>query len=110
MEQNATNQKQSKYTPVGEYKWYQETSISFGRNKRDEMETQNMKRNRLLRKYKIEKEENLNQVTEELKQKVSSKTQRFFRYRKNKTITIKIKCLQQNARNFTAFSDRKILM
>jgi hypothetical protein len=36
--------------------------------------------------------------------------QRFLNTGKDKTITIKIKCLKQNARNFTTFSDRKILM
>jgi len=49
--------------------------------KRDEMKTKNMKRKRLLRKYNIE-EKNLDQVTEELKQKVSAKVQQFSRYRK----------------------------
>jgi hypothetical protein len=34
-----------------------------------------MKRKRLLRKYKIEMKENLDQAIEELKQKVSAKTQ-----------------------------------
>ena len=38
--------------------------------KRDEMKTQNIKRKRLLRKYNIEKEENLDQVIEELRQKL----------------------------------------
>ena len=46
--------------------------------KRDEMKTKNMKRKRLLSKYNIE-ETNLDQVTEELKQKVSAKAQRFSR-------------------------------
>jgi hypothetical protein len=41
----------------------------------DDRNTQNMKRKRLLRKYKIETKENLDQVIEELKQKVSAKTQ-----------------------------------
>lgn len=49
--------------------------------KRDEI-TQNMKRKRLLRKCKTEKKENLDQVTEEVKQKVSAKMQRLSR---NKT-------------------------
>jgi uncharacterized tellurite resistance protein B-like protein len=40
------------------------------------MKTKNMKR-KILRKYNIEKE-NLDQVIEELKQKVSVTTQRFF--------------------------------
>ena len=39
------------------------------------MKTQNMKRKRLLRKYHTEKEENLDQVTEELKQKLAAKMQ-----------------------------------
>jgi hypothetical protein len=37
---------------------------------------------RLLKKYNIEKEENLDQPIEELKQNVSAKTQRLFRYTK----------------------------
>jgi hypothetical protein len=37
--------------------------------------THNMKRKTLLRKYKIETKENLDSVTDELKQKVSEKTQ-----------------------------------
>jgi hypothetical protein len=41
-----------------------------------------MKGKRLLRKYKIETKENLDQVTEELKQKVSPKAQRLSRYKK----------------------------
>jgi hypothetical protein len=40
-----------------------------------------MKRKRLLRRYKIETKENLDQVIEELKQKVSAKTQRFSRHK-----------------------------
>ena len=50
--------------------------------KRDNRKTQNIKRTRLLKKYNIEKKENLDQVIEELKQKVSAKTQRLSRYRK----------------------------
>jgi len=42
--------------------------------KRDNRKTQNIKRTRLLKKYNLEKKENLDQVTEELKQKVSAKT------------------------------------
>jgi len=42
---------------------------------RDNRNVQNIKRTRLLKKYNIEKKENLDQVTEELKQKVSAKTQ-----------------------------------
>jgi len=50
--------------------------------KRDNRKAQNIKRTRLLKKYNIEKEENLNQVIVELKQKDSAKTQRLSRYRK----------------------------
>jgi len=52
--------------------------------KRDNRKTQNVKRTRLLKKYYIEKKENLGQVIEELKQKVSEKTQRLSTYRKRK--------------------------
>jgi len=52
----------------------------------------------------------LYQVIEELKQKLLAKTQQFSRYRKDKTSTIKIKCVEQTARNFTTFLDRKIPM
>ena len=50
--------------------------------KGDNRKTQNMKRTRLLKKYNIQKKENLDQVIEELKQKFSTKTQRLSRYRK----------------------------
>jgi len=43
--------------------------------KRDNRKVQNVKRTRLLKKYNIEKKENLDQVIEELKQKVSAKMQ-----------------------------------
>jgi hypothetical protein len=41
---------------------------------RDNRKAQNIKRTRLLKKYNIEKKENLDQVIEELKQKISAKT------------------------------------
>ena len=47
--------------------------------KRDKRRAQNIKRTRLLKKYNIEKKGNLDQMTEELKQKVSAKTQRLSR-------------------------------
>jgi len=62
---------------TGEYKLHQKRS-ALVEIKRDEMKTKNMKRKRLLSKYNIE-ETNLDQVTEELKQKVSAKAQRFSR-------------------------------
>ena len=42
----------------------------------------NINRTRLLKKYDIEKTEELDQLIEELKQNVSAKTQRLSRYRK----------------------------
>jgi hypothetical protein len=51
--------------------------------KRNNRNTRNMKRKRLLRKYKTETKENLDQVIEELKQKVSAKTRRLCRYKKS---------------------------
>jgi len=50
--------------------------------KGDNRKTQNIKRTRLLKKCNIEEKENLDQVIEELKQKVSAKTQQLYRYRK----------------------------
>ena len=47
----------------------------FAQIKRDKMKTKIMKRKRLLRKYNKEEEENLDQVIEELKQKISAKIQ-----------------------------------
>jgi hypothetical protein len=49
---------------------------------RDRRKVKNIKRTRLFKKYNIEKEEKLDQLTEELKQNVSAKTQRLSRYRK----------------------------
>jgi F0F1-type ATP synthase assembly protein I len=57
----------------------------------------------LLGKYNVEKEENLDQVIEELKQKVLAKTQKFSSNKKDKTSTVNIKCVEQTARNFTTF-------
>jgi len=52
---------------------------------RDYRKVKNIKRTRLLKKYNIEKKESLDQLTEELKQKVSTKTQRLFRYKRRQT-------------------------
>jgi hypothetical protein len=50
--------------------------------RRDNGNVMNIKITRLLKKYNIEKTEELDQLTEKLKQKVSAKTQRLCRYRK----------------------------
>jgi hypothetical protein len=49
--------------------------LALAEIKRNDRNTQNMKRERLLRKHTIETKENLDQVIEEFKQKVSAKTQ-----------------------------------
>ena len=52
---------------------------------RDDRKVTNIKRTRLLKKCNIETKESLDQLIEELKQKVSAKTQRLSRYRKRQT-------------------------
>jgi hypothetical protein len=84
---------------TGEYKWYQERTISFGRNKRVEIKRQNMKRKILLRQYDIDKKENLGQVIEELKQKVSGKT-RLSRYRKRQNQYYQNKMFRTDCKKF----------
>jgi hypothetical protein len=69
---------------------------------RDDRKVTNIKGARLLKKYNIETKESLDQLIEELKQKVSVKTQRLSRYKKNTLITTKISCLVQTARNVIA--------
>jgi hypothetical protein len=69
-----------------------------------------VKRKRLLRKYKIETKEDLDQLIEELKQKVQQKHSDCLDTRKDKNSTTKIQCLEQTARNFTTFSDTQIAM
>jgi len=44
--------------------------------------------------------ESLDQLIEELKQKVSAKTQRLSRYKKRQLNIIKISCLEETVRNF----------
>jgi hypothetical protein len=50
---------------TGEYKWYQEKTVSFGRKKRDDRKTQHI----------IEKNENLHQLNADLNQTVAAKMQ-----------------------------------
>ena len=61
--------------------------------RRDNRKVMNVKRTRLLKKYNIQKTEEMDQLIEELKQKDSAKTQQLSRHRK-------INCLRQTARNF----------
>jgi hypothetical protein len=52
---------------------------------RDNRKVTNIKRTRLLKKYNNEAKQSLDQQIEELKQKVSAKTQQLSRYRKRQT-------------------------
>ena len=59
---------------TAEYEWQQDRPVSFVRNKkRWGSDKENYKR--ILRKYNMQKKENLHQVIKELKQKVLAKTQ-----------------------------------
>ena len=78
--------------------------------KRDNRKVQNIKRTRLLKKYNIEKKENLDQVIEELKQKVSAKTRRLSRERKRQNLYYQISCLGHTVINFITISGRHIPM
>ena len=60
----------------------------------------NTKRTRLLKKYNIEKAEELDQLIEELKQTVSAKTQQLSRYRKRKNQYYQNKLFKTDCKNF----------
>jgi len=68
--------------------------------KRDNRKTQNIKRTRLLKKYNIEKKENLDQVTEVRKQKVSARMQRLSRYRKRQNQYYQNKLFKTDGKKF----------
>jgi len=59
-----------------------------------------MKRSRLLKKYNIEKEEDLNRLIEALKQKVSAKTQRLSSYRKRQNQCYQNKLFRTGCKKF----------
>lgn len=68
--------------------------------------TQNMKS----KECKIEKKENLDQVTEDLKQMCQQRRNDSLDTGKEETSTIKIKYSEQTARNSAAFSGRQMPM
>jgi hypothetical protein len=68
--------------------------------KTNDRNTHSMKRKRLLRKYKIETKENLNQVSEELKQKLLAKTQRLSRYKKRQKQYCQNKMFRTDCKKF----------
>ena len=57
----------------------------------------------MLKKYNTEKKENLDQVIEELKQKVSAKTQRLSRYRKRQNQHYQTKLFRTDCKKFYNF-------
>jgi len=61
---------------------------------------QDVKRAGFLKKYNIEKKENLDQVIEELKQKVSVKTQQLSRYRKRQNEYYQNKLFKTDCKKF----------
>jgi hypothetical protein len=65
----------------------------------DSGKLKNIKRSRLLKKYNIQKEENLNQLIDELKQKFQQRHSDYLGTRKDKTSITKIICLGQTVRN-----------
>ena len=60
----------------------------------------NINRNRLLKKYNIEKTVELDQLIEELKQKVSAKTHRLSRYRKRQNQYYQMKLFTTDCKKF----------
>jgi len=67
---------------------------------RDDRKVTNIKRTRLLKKYNIETKESLDQRIEELKQKVSTKTQRLSRYKKRQTQYYQNKLFRTDGKKF----------
>jgi hypothetical protein len=67
---------------------------------RDNRRVQNVRRNRLLKKYNIQKEDDLNPLIEALKQKVSAKTQRLARYKKKQNQYYQNKLFRTDCKKF----------
>jgi hypothetical protein len=67
---------------------------------RDNRNVRKIKRTRLLKKYNREKKESLDQMIEELKQKVSAKTQRLTRYRKRQNQYYQNKLFRKDCKKF----------
>jgi hypothetical protein len=61
---------------------------------RDDRKAMNIKKTRLPKKYYIEVKESLDQLTEELKQKVPPRRSDYLGTRKDKLSTNKISCLE----------------
>jgi hypothetical protein len=78
--------------------------------KRDNGKVQNIKRTRLFKKYNIEKEEDLNRLIEELKQKLQQKRIDYPDTGKDKISITKISCLGQTVINFIISLDRRTVV
>ena len=68
----------------------------------------NINRTRLLKKYNIEKTEELDQLIEEFKQKFQQRHNDYLDTGKDETSITKISCLGQTARNFITVLGRRI--
>ena len=68
--------------------------------RRDNRKVMNINRTRLLQKYNIEKTEELDQLIEELKQKVSAKTQQLSRYKKRRNQYYQNKLFRTDCKKF----------
>ena len=67
---------------------------------RDDRKVMNIKRTKLLKKYNIEMKESLDQLIEELKQKVFTKMQLLSRYKKRQTQYYENKLFRTDCKNF----------
>jgi hypothetical protein len=67
---------------------------------RDNRRVMNIKRTRLLKKYNVEVKESVDQLIEELKQRVSAKTQQLSRYRKRQTQYYQNKLFRTDCKKF----------
>ena len=68
--------------------------------RRDNRKVMNMNRTRLLKKYNIERTEELDQLIEELEQKVSAKALRLSRYRKRQNQYYQNKLFRTDCKKF----------
>ena len=78
--------------------------------RRDNRKVMNINITRLLKKYNIEKTEQLDQLIEELKQRFQQRHNDYLDTGKDKTSITEISCLGQTARNFITVLDRRTPM
>ena len=78
--------------------------------RRENRKVMNINRTRLLKKYNIEKTEELDQLIEELTQRFQKRHNDYLDTGKDKTSITKISCLGQTARNFKTALGRRTPM